>query len=71
MQYRLLRHRLTVGAVSYDEPLQDGINQYVYRQVPAAGEKLLEGETVALRLSPNIEKAATISISTENEEEWF
>lgn len=67
----LLRHRLTVGAVSYDEPLQDGINQYVYRQVPAAGEKLLEGETVALRLSPNIEKAATISISTENEEEWF
>jgi hypothetical protein len=67
----LLRSRLTVGAVTYDVPQQDGVEQYVYRQMPAAGEKLIEGEPVALRLSPNIEKAATVSGTTENEEEWF
>ena len=67
----LLRSRLTVGAVAYDVPQEDGVPQYVYRQIPGAGEKLIEGETVMLRLSPDIEKAATSSINTETEEEWF
>ena len=68
----LLSHRLTVGAVHYDEPAEDGVPQYVYRQIPAAGDKLLEGETVALKLSPDIEKAATVSHSNESEEDsWF
>lgn len=68
----LLSHRLTVGAVSYDEPEQEGVTQYVYRQIPAAGEKLLEGETVALRLSADIEKAASVNPANESEEDgWF
>ena len=68
----LLSHRLTVGAVSYDEPEEEGVPQYVYRQIPSAGDKLLEGETVALRLSADIEKAATGTHSNESEEDnWF
>ena len=66
----LLSHRLTVGAVSYDEQTEDDMPQYVYRQTPAAGEKLVEGDMVALRLSRDIEKAATGS-SAAGEEEWF
>ncbi len=68
----LLRNRLTVGAVHYDEPLTEGVAQYVYRQTPAEGERLVEGETVALRLSPNIEKAVNAtSSSTDDTDEWF
>ena len=68
----LLSHRLTVGAVSFDEPEEEGVPQYVYRQIPSAGDKLLEGETVALRLSSDIEKAATGTHSNESEEDnWF
>lgn len=68
----LLSRRLTVGAVNYDEPAEEGVPQYVYRQVPNAGDKLLEGETVALRLSADIDKAATGgNTSKQEEDEWF
>ena len=69
----LLQYRLTVGAISYDEPNEDGIVQFIYRQTPRSGEKLIEGETVALRLSKDIEKAASSSNNTRVEEEdsWF
>ena len=67
----LLRNRLTVGAVSYDEPSEEGVEQYIYRQTPSAGEKLIEGETVALRLSADIEKAASGEGGHTEEEEWF
>lgn len=69
----LLSRRLTVGAVQYDEPAEEGVKQYVYRQTPNAGEQLVEGETVALRLSADIEKAA-LGGSNNNEKEednWF
>ena len=68
----LLNHRLIVGAVAYDTPAEDGVPQYIYRQEPRAGERLLEGETVTLCLSPDIEKAANATV-TENtdHEEWF
>ena len=67
----LLSHRLIVGAVSYDQPEPEDVPQYVYMQIPQAGEQLLEGEAVTLRLSADIEKAAGgHSIETENEE-WF
>ena len=66
----LLSRRLTIGAVSYDEPKAEGVTQYVYRQTPNAGEKLVEGETVALRLSADIEKAASGGVAP-SEEEWF
>lgn len=67
----LLSHRLTVGAVYYDEPSEEGVTQFIYRQTPNAGVKLLEGETVALRLSKNIEKAASSHNNYEEEESWF
>ena len=67
----LLSHRLTVGAVTCDEAVEeDGTPLYVYQQIPAAGEKLIEGETVSLRLSKDIEKTAT-NTSPAVEEEWF
>lgn len=68
----LLRHRLTVGAVYYDEPAEEGIPQFIYRQTPNAGERLVEGETVTLRLSKDIEKAAHNNTPQEPEEDgWF
>ena len=68
----LLRNRLTVGAIGYDEPAEEGVSQFVYRQIPNPGERLIEGETVALRLSKDIEKAATGNNSNDNDEDtWF
>ena len=68
----LLNRWLTVGAVYYDEAVQEGVTQYVYRQTPNAGERLLEGETVALRLSSDIEKASkNTNTASDHEDEWF
>ena len=68
----LLNHRLTVGAVNYDEETEEGVPQYVYSQSPRPGEQLLEGETVALHLSKDIEKAANSNNFQEKEEDtWF
>ncbi len=67
----LLSHRLTVGAVSYDESPEEDVPQYVYRQIPAPGEKLLEGETVSLKLSLDIEKAVMGGSTSQSEDEWF
>ncbi len=70
----LLHNRLTIGAVQYDEeesPAEDEENkeQYIYRQEPDAGTKILEGETVSLWLSTDIEKV--VSGGNSQEEEWF
>ena len=67
----LLRKHLTVGAVYYDEPSEEGVPQYVYRQQPAEGRLLLEGETVSLHLSADIEKTATGTHSDHEEDTWF
>lgn len=68
----LLGHRLTVGAVTYDESREEGKETYVYRQIPDAGQTLLEGETVALKLSQDIEKAVRSGLTHEHEEDtWF
>ena len=69
----LLSHRLTVGAVTCDEAVEEaGTPLFVYQQIPAAGEKLIEGETVALKLTMDPEKAATGTLSNEPEEDnWF
>jgi beta-lactam-binding protein with PASTA domain len=67
----LLRKHLTVGAISYNEEPEEGVKQYVYRQTPAAGEKLLEGDMVSLKLSKDIEKAATGGSSSTDTDEWF
>jgi beta-lactam-binding protein with PASTA domain len=69
----LLSHRLTVGAVQRDEEQQDGVEQVVYRQSPSPGEMLVEGETVALYLSSDIEKAVLHNNAKDDKEEdsWF
>jgi len=69
----LLSHRLTVGAVTCDEAVEeDGTPLFVYQQIPAAGEKLIEGETVALKLTMDPEKAATGTHTNEPEDDnWF
>ena len=69
----LLGNRLIVGVVSYDEEKQrEDAEPMVYKQIPAAGTKILEGEAVTLHLSYDIEKAVVGDHhnSTE-EEEWF
>lgn len=65
----LLKQRLTIGRVHYDEETDDNTPQYIYRQTPAAGESLIEGDAVSLHLSKDVEKAVTGSVA--NEEEWF
>lgn len=56
----LLHRRLTIGAVNYDEEeLEEGTDRYVYRQMPDVGEKIIEGETVSLWLSSDIEKVVS------------
>lgn len=67
----LLSHRLTIGAIHRDEPEDEGVPQYIYRQNPGVGQKVLEGETVSLYLSNDIEKAATVNHQTDSEESWF
>ena len=67
----LLNSHLTVGAVYYDDPKEEGKEQFVYRQTPNAGERLIEGETVALRLSLDIDKASKTNQPSTHEDEWF
>ena len=69
----LLGHRLTVGAVQRDEDPQEGVEQVVYRQSPSPGEMLVEGETVALYLSSDIEKAVLHNNAKDDNDEdsWF
>ena len=67
----LLAKRLIVGGVYYDEPEEEGVSSFVYRQEPAAGETRIEGETVTLYLSKDVDKAVHASFSHDSEEEWF
>ena len=68
----LLRNRLTVGAVAYDEEQgAKGNTWYIYHQTPAAGEKLLEGETVMLRLTTDVEKIMSGDGADDTEDNWF
>lgn len=72
----LLSSRLTVGSVEYDEPVDsrgiasDGKKPVVYMQTPLAGEQLLEGSMVGLKLSTDVEKTVTAH-GQDNEEEFF
>ena len=73
----LLSRRLTVGAVTYDEEETQAIDEaekkeyYIYRQTPDAGERILEGETVSLRLSTDIEKVVSGGGSDNEDGNWF
>lgn len=63
---------LTMGTYTYDEePTEENIDQYVViQQTPQAGEQVLEGTRVDMKLSTNIEKAFTVD-TKDNEEDFF
>ena len=67
----LLSRRLTIGTVTYDEEeVEEGTERYIYSQTPLAGERVLEGETVSIKLSSDVEKVVSGGGETNNEE-WF
>lgn len=69
----LMSHRLTMGVIYRDEQEEEGVEQYIYRQNPDAGQKVLEGEAITIHASKDIEKVATGggSTSTQEEDGWF
>lgn len=68
----LLSHRIVIGAIYYDRPQQESVTQYVYQQTPRSGVRILEGEAVSLRLSPDVEKIVSSGNNNDTEEDsWF
>ena len=67
----LLSGQLIVGVVEYDvEPTEENKDQYVvYAQSPASGTIVVEGTSVNLKLSTDIEK--TVTVDNEGDEEEF
>jgi len=68
----LLSRRLTIGTVAYDEEeVEEGKERYVYSQTPVAGERIIEGETVSLKLSSDIEKVVIGDSESDGNDNWF
>lgn len=67
----LMAHALTVGIVTYDiPPTEENKHEYiVYSQEPTNGTIVVEGSSVNLKLSLDIEK--TITADNEQDEEEF
>jgi beta-lactam-binding protein with PASTA domain len=63
---------LSVGAVDYDiPPTEETIQSYiVYSQSPESGTVVVEGSSVNLKLSVDIEKIVTAD-NEQDEEEFF
>lgn len=67
----LLANRLTIGTIDYDDPeAEDKSSFVVYQQQPHEGERLQEGQSVNIRLSADLEKAATTDNEL-SEEDFF
>ena len=68
----LLSHRLTMGVVEYDvPPTEETQGQYVvYSQTPESGTIIVEGSSVNLKLSLDIEKTVTAD-NEQNEEDFW
>lgn len=68
----LMAHALTVGIVTYDiPPTEENKTQYiVYSQDPEIGTIVVEGSSVNLKLSMDIEKTVTAD-NEQDEEEFF
>lgn len=68
----LLSHALTVGVVEYDiTPTEENIHTYIiYSQTPESGTVVVEGTSVNLKLSMDIEKTITEG-NVQDEEEFF
>ena len=68
----LIGHSLSIGSIEYDvEPTEETQEQYiVYSQTPQSGTIVVEGTTVNVKLSTDIEKTVTAD-NVEDEEEFF
>lgn len=68
----LLAHALTVGVVEYDiPPTEENKAQYiVYSQSPESGTVVVEGNSINLKLSLDIEKTVTAD-NEQSEEDFF
>lgn len=68
----LLAHDLTAGLVEYDiPPTEENIQDYiVYSQEPSHGTIVVEGSSVNLKLSVDIEKTVTADNEQDEEEFW-
>ena len=69
----LLASSLTLGSVEYDiDPTEETTMQYIiYQQTPASGTVVVEGTSVNIKLSTDIEKAITTNEDENNEEDFF
>lgn len=68
----LLSHSLTVGIVQYDiPPTEKNKDTYiVYSQDPTSGTIVVEGSSINLKLSQDIEKTVTADNEQDEEEFW-
>ena len=68
----LLASSLSLGSVEYDVPLtEETQSQYiVYQQTPESGTIIVEGSSINLKLSLDIEKTVTAD-NEQNEEDFF
>ena len=69
----LFTNSLILGTVEYDiPPSQDTDIQYIiYQQTPASGTVVVEGTSVNIKLSTDIEKTITTNYEESNEEDFF
>ncbi len=69
----LLAYSLTLGSVEYDEAPTEGeqIPYVVYQQMPASGTVVVEGTSVNIKLTTDIEKTITTNYEESNEEDFF
>lgn len=68
----LLNVGLTIGTYTYDkEPTPETLDRYIiYQQSPTEGAALMEGSTVNIMLTTNLERAITTD-TQQNEEKFF
>lgn len=68
----LLQNRLILGQVEYDEELteENASHFVVYSQSVQAGSELLEGSRVDVKMTTSLEKAASASVAS-SEEDFF
>ena len=68
----LLSHQLTVGVIAYDiPPTEENIHEYiVYSQSPESGTSIVEGSSVNIKLSVDIEKTVTADNEQDEEDFW-
>ena len=68
----LLAHKLAVGTIEYDiEPTEETEALYVvYSQEPESGTMIVEGSSVNLKLSADLEKTVTADNQQDEEEFW-